>query len=484
MSNESMDEFVKIDNDNGGSMNPGIPDDQNDNKQATFGNTIVGALNKGFRFINKKFIEQKEAFQRQQEEAKLIRQMYQKQQQQLNLQQQQIAELKKPHKIIEISEENPLTGSIAYTEHDMLEFDYLRRCKDGTEIPPCREHDGAPMGVEDFISLFDGEGRLTPEGLKMLCSRGFYTGFDEDVQPESWKWMLGFYKFDSTADEREKLTRERRARYDVIKSFWTGMDEHQMKASKTFARELIQIDKDVVRTDRERMLFKDMDKVNMLRSILTSYLCYNPDLGYVQGMNDLCAILMDVMDCDEAMSFWAFKCLMDRVSSSFDRDQIGVKTRLFAISKILRIVDPEYFEYLEKVGASEMYFCYRWILVMFKREFQFNETKILWEPILSNYMTEKFELFIACAMVLYIKSDIVLNNLSFDQILHFVNMFGNEHLFPCNRIVTLAELIYRRFSAEVSSSDNKQDNDLMGYLLGNRESFVSAEELAEAFEQF
>lgn len=395
---------------------------------------------------------------------------------------QQQVQQHKPHKIVEISEDSPFSGFTSYQEHNLGEYSFLLRCRNGAPVKPCKVHDGKPMGVSEFMELFDQEGRITESGLATLRTRGFYTGFDRDVQPEAWKILLDFYPPNATVAERERVIAEKRQRYALLKSFWTGMDESQKRMSSGFRLDLSQIEKDVVRTDREHRLFKDMDKVNLLRDILATYVCYNPDTGYVQGMNDLCAIVMDVMDIDEAMTFWSFKCLMDRVSTSFSKDQMGVKTRLLAISRIMSLVDPEFFDYLKKASATEMYFCYRWILVLFKREFEFNETKILWEPIISNFMCARFELFIACAMAVYLRSDIILNRLSFDQILHFVSVFGSEHLFPCNTIVTLADRIYARFVAEVEASGDKKNKDLLDYLLGNRDSFVSKEETIEAFE--
>ena len=68
------------------------------------------------------------------------------------------------------------------------------------------------------------------------------------------------------------------------------------------------------RTDRELPMFKDPNspKLVQLEHILRTYVMYNFDLGYVQGMSDLLAPLLAVMD-NEVDSFWCFAGFMDMV---------------------------------------------------------------------------------------------------------------------------------------------------------------------------
>ena len=49
---------------------------------------------------------------------------------------------------------------------------------------------------------------------------------------------------------------------------------------------------------------------------------YNFDLGYVQGMSDLLAPILFVMDGNEVDAFWCFVGFMDRVKANFDFDQV------------------------------------------------------------------------------------------------------------------------------------------------------------------
>jgi hypothetical protein len=57
--------------------------------------------------------------------------------------------------------------------------------------------------------------------------------------------------------------------------------------------------------------------VRKLQEILLTYNACETELGYVQGMSDLCSPLYVVMDGDEVLTFWAFVALMERMVSSF-----------------------------------------------------------------------------------------------------------------------------------------------------------------------
>lgn len=81
------------------------------------------------------------------------------------------------------------------------------------------------------------------------------------------------------------------------------------------------VEKDVQRTDRNHDYFSG-DKqagelhLNMLQNILMTYCMWNWDLGYVQGMSDLLAPILVVMD-DEVDAFWCFDGFMSMVVSLF-----------------------------------------------------------------------------------------------------------------------------------------------------------------------
>jgi hypothetical protein len=99
-----------------------------------------------------------------------------------------------------------------------------------------------------------------------------------------------------------------------MKLQWKSIsDEQKTKFSLMKERENL-IEKDVQRTDRTHSFFEGDTNQNlvMMKDILMTYNMYNFDLGYVQGMSDLLAPIMVIMD-NEVDSFWSFAGFMDKI---------------------------------------------------------------------------------------------------------------------------------------------------------------------------
>lgn len=55
-------------------------------------------------------------------------------------------------------------------------------------------------------------------------------------------------------------------------------------------------------------------------------------------------------------------------------DQSGMKDQLHGLQQIIAVVDPEFMGYLESRESANLYFCFRWLLVRFKRELSYMDT--------------------------------------------------------------------------------------------------------------
>lgn len=97
----------------------------------------------------------------------------------------------------------------------------------------------------------------------------------------------------------------------------TISDEQKLKFTVMKERENL-IEKDVQRTDRTNKFFEGDDNQNLvtMKDILMTYNMFNFDLGYVQGMSDLLAPIMVIMD-NEVDSFWCFVGFMEKLVLKF-----------------------------------------------------------------------------------------------------------------------------------------------------------------------
>ncbi|XAR53249.1 hypothetical protein NMG60_11021721 [Bertholletia excelsa] len=277
-----------------------------------------------------------------------------------------------------------------------------------------------PMGFEEWSTFFDSEGRITDS--KALRKRIFYGGVDYRLRKEAWPFLLGYHVYDSTYAEREYLVAIKKSEYKTIKNQWQSISPEQAKRFTKFRERKGLIEKDVVRTDRS-LSFYDGDEnpnVNLLRDILLTYSFYNFDLGYCQGMSDLLSPILFVMR-DESESFWCFVALMERLGPNFNRDQNGMHSQLFALSKLVELLDNPLHNFFKQNDCLNYFFCFRWVLIQFKREFEFERTMRLWEVLWTHYLSEHLHLYVCVAVLKRHRHKIMGEQMDFDTLLKFIN---------------------------------------------------------------
>ncbi|XP_078106804.1 small G protein signaling modulator 1 isoform X2 [Sander vitreus] len=218
----------------------------------------------------------------------------------------------------------------------------------------------------------------------------------------------------------------------------------QESAGSTFSQELLdlytlnlhRIEKDVQRCDRNYWYFTPAN-LEKLRNIMCSYIWRHLDIGYVQGMCDLLAPLLVILD-DEAMAFSCFTELMKRMNQNFPHGG-AMDTHFANMRSLIQILDSELFELMHQNGDyTHFYFCYRWFLLDFKRELVYDDVFAVWETIwAAKYVSSShFVLFIALALVEIYRDIILENNMDFTDIIKFFNEMAEHH--NIKKILTMA----------------------------------------------
>lgn len=267
---------------------------------------------------------------------------------------------------------------------------------------------------------YDKDGRVV--NADELRQRIFKGGVEPSIRIDIWKFLLNYYDWNSTFKERTEKRKLRVEDYYRMKLQWKSIsDEQKLKFSVLKERESL-IEKDVQRTDRCQAFFEGDDNQNlvMMKDILMTYNMFNFDLGYVQGMSDLLAPIMVVME-NEVDSYWCFTGFMNKIESNFLMEQLEIKLQLSNLRVLLEFVDSKFSQYLEKNESSNMYFCFRWILILFKREFTFPHIMRLWEVLWTDLPCKNFHLLICVSILLMKKDDIMTNEYGFNEILKFIN---------------------------------------------------------------
>ncbi|CAF0925160.1 unnamed protein product [Adineta ricciae] len=195
-----------------------------------------------------------------------------------------------------------------------------------------------------------------------------------------------------------------------------------------FAVNLHRIDKDVARCDRAYPYFTNINNLKKLRNVMCTYVWDNLATGYIQGMCDLVAPLLVIFD-EEVMTYSCFCYLMKRLLPNFPHGA-GMDEHFGHMRSLLQILDYELYEHIHRTGDfTHFYFCYRWFLLDFKREFVYDDVFLVWETIgaARRTVSKRFVLFIALAM-LKIYRDIILDNrMDFTDIIRFFNEMAERH---------------------------------------------------------
>ncbi|KDP30256.1 hypothetical protein JCGZ_17038 [Jatropha curcas] len=277
-----------------------------------------------------------------------------------------------------------------------------------------------PLGSEEWATFLDSEGRVMDS--KALRKRIFYGGVEHTLRREVWAFLLGYHAYDSTYAERECLRYNKKLEYETVKKQWQSISPEQAKRFTKFRERKGLVDKDVVRTDRSLPFYDgdDNPNVNVLRDILLTYSFYNFDLGYCQGTSDLLSPILFVME-DESESFWCFVALMERLGPNFNRDQSGMHSQLFALSKLVELLDSPLHNYFKQNDCLNYFFCFRWILIQFKREFEYEKTIRLWEVLWTHYLCEHLHLYACVAILKRYRNKIMGEQMDFDTLLKFIN---------------------------------------------------------------
>ncbi|GAB2284654.1 hypothetical protein Dimus_019106 [Dionaea muscipula] len=308
-----------------------------------------------------------------------------------------------------------------------------------TDVPKSkfRIKAGKTLSVRKWQAAFTPEGQLDIGKTLGRIQRG---GVHPSIRGEVWEFLLGCYDQESTFEEREQIREKRRLQYaqwkedcrqmfpligsgkfvtapiitedgepiqdplvlletnmgngEAVTSDSSGDDAGRTNTSTSgsslqritdkkeiqWKLTLHQIGLDVVRTDRTLVFYEEQENLSKLWDILAVYAWLDEDVGYCQGMSDLCSPMIMLLD-NEADSFWCFERLMRRLRGNFrcSGSTVGVESQLTNLAAITQATDPKLHQRLEELGGGDYLFAFRMLMVLFRREFSFCDSLYLWE---------------------------------------------------------------------------------------------------------
>lgn len=113
---------------------------------------------------------------------------------------------------------------------------------------------GSSLTEKQWCEFMSEDGRVTDvERVKEVIFRG---GIENSLRSEVWKFLLEYYSWDSTKNERIEHRKKKSQEYFQMKLQWLSMTPEQEKNFSDYRDRKCQIEKDVKRTDRTEEFYQ------------------------------------------------------------------------------------------------------------------------------------------------------------------------------------------------------------------------------------
>lgn len=301
--------------------------------------------------------------------------------------------------------------------------------------------------------------------ISHLCSQGLDTCPPEDrviawlvlshvlgLQPEEWK------------EEKENYIKQY---YAFVNMF--GIDKYH---EKVFPDETESIDfgisdnklmetihGDLIRANHHITFFPDADEtievgtpenillpyhehIRRMERILYIFAKVNGTLSYLQGFHEICCVIFCVylkgisyFHSDkfemETFVFYTFQQLisgtkLNELFTTQDKSSF-IHNRLNIFMEILKTHIPDRHKIIQDLNIHPLFFCYRWLNLMFAQEYLIPDLSLIWDSLFSHFdELVDFESYVAVAQVKMIEDKIIeddfINTLSSLQRISITNV--------------------------------------------------------------
>ncbi|XP_059856319.1 TBC1 domain family member 17 isoform X3 [Delphinus delphis] len=271
-------------------------------------------------------------------------------------------------------------------------------------------------------------------------------GLSPSLRREAWKFLLGYLSWEGSAEEHKAHVRKKTDEYFRMKLQWKSVSPEQERRNSLLHGYRSLIERDVSRTDRNNKFYEGPENpgLGLLNDILLTYCMYHFDLGYVQGMSDLLSPILYVTQ-NEVDAFWCFCGFMELVHGNFEESQETMKRQLGQLLLLLRVLDPPLCDFLDSQDSGSLCFCFRWLLIWFKREFPFPDVLRLWEVLWTGLPGPNLHLLVACAILDMERDTLMLSGFGSNEILKHINELTMK--LSVEDVLTRAEALYRQLTA-------------------------------------
>ncbi|KAI4540201.1 hypothetical protein MG293_009242 [Ovis ammon polii] len=375
-----------------------------------------------------------------------------------------------------------------------------------------------PIDKTEWDGFFDENGHLA-KSRDFICVNILERGLHPTVRTEAWKFLTGYYSWQSSQDERLTVDSTRRKNYEALCQMYQKIQPLLENLHRNFIETRNSITYDIKKLyDKDPLGNVLLDKKKLEKILLLSYVC-NTQAEYQQGFHEMVMIFQLMLEHDHE-TFWLFQfflqktthgmCLEEYLSSlhcepypvhlyiptththhadkmcvykhPYSNTQthtetqehscvinIGVGKNLDMLNTLIDFLDPVFAEHLKGKGAGAVPSLFPWFCLCFQRAFKtFDDVWRLWEVLLTGKPCRNFQVLVAYSMLQMVRPQVLQESMTGDDILlacnNLIDLDADELISAA--CIVYAELIQK--DARVCRNKARELRDLSCILVGGR----------------
>ncbi|KAF5301818.1 hypothetical protein FQA39_LY10603 [Lamprigera yunnana] len=328
---------------------------------------------------------------------------------------------------------------------------------DSNNVPGCPQKNRARCHDKDCEAKLERFEKLLSSTSTISQLRKLsWSGIPVKIRATTWKLLSRYLPLNR--EKQQRVLEMKRRNYWNLVIQWYDTEAHP----DTYH----QIHIDVLRMNSAVPLFQQSTVQKIFERILFIWAIRHPNLGYVQGMNDLVTpffvvFLQDIISNDESFellsidtlseeerdaieadSFWCLSKFLDGVQDNYTFGQLGIQQKIHQIQELIRRVDGTLHRHLNEHNVEYLQFSFRWLNNLLTRELPLRCTIRLWD----TYLAESdslalFQLYVCAAFLLQWRK-ILLDQSDFQGIMLLLQNLPTQNWTGSDVRLLVAEAYY------------------------------------------
>uniref|UniRef100_A0A8C8WKB1 TBC1 domain family member 21 n=1 Tax=Panthera leo TaxID=9689 RepID=A0A8C8WKB1_PANLE len=244
-----------------------------------------------------------------------------------------------------------------------------------------------PIDKTEWDAFFDENGLLA-KSRDSICVNILERGLHPFVRTEAWKFLTGYYSWQSSQDERLTVDSTRRKNYEALCEMYEKIQP-------------------------------------LLENLHRNFMKTRNNIEYQQGFHEMVMLFQLMVEHDHE-TFWLFQFFLQKTEHSCVIN-IGVGKNLDMLNDLIDFLDPVFAEHLRGKGAGTVRSLFPWFCFCFQRAFKsFEDVWRLWEVLLTGKPCRNFQVLVAYSMLQMVREQVLQESMTRDDI-----------ILACNNLIDL-----------------------------------------------